>query len=46
MTDRDKHIEYWKTSAIDDLEAIDFLLNGKKICSGIVLCASVSGKND
>ena len=30
MQDKGKHIEYWKLSATDDLEAIDFLLNGKK----------------
>ena len=30
MQDKERHIEYWKLSAADDLEAIDFLLNGKK----------------
>ncbi len=30
MTNKQKHIEYWNRSAIDDLEAIQFLMMGKK----------------
>ncbi len=30
MTNKQKHIEYWNRSAIDDWEAIEFLMNGEK----------------
>ena len=30
MKDKFGYIDYWKTTAIDDLEAIDFLFKGKK----------------
>lgn len=30
MTDKLKHINYWKTTAIDDVETVDFLLAAKK----------------
>ncbi len=30
MSDKSKHIDYWKTTSMDDLGAIDLLLNGKK----------------
>lgn len=30
MTDKEKQIKYWKTTAIDDLESIDYLFEGKK----------------
>ena len=30
MTDKEKQIAYWVSTAIDDLESIDYLFNGKK----------------
>jgi HEPN domain-containing protein len=30
MTDKEKQMTYWVSTAIDDLESIDFLFNGKK----------------
>ena len=30
MTDKEKQIAYWVSAAIDDLESIDYLFNGKK----------------
>ena len=30
MNDKEEHIRYWEATAKDDLEAIDYLFNGKK----------------
>jgi HEPN domain-containing protein len=30
MTDKEKQIAYWVSTAVDDLESIDYLFNGKK----------------
>lgn len=30
MADKEIHIGYWKNSAIDDLESVDFLFSGEK----------------
>jgi HEPN domain-containing protein len=30
MNDKEKHINYWKTTAIDDIETVEFLLVCKK----------------
>ena len=30
MTDKEKQLKYWKDTAIDDLESIDYLFEGKK----------------
>ncbi len=30
MTDKEKQIAYWVSTAVDDMESIDYLFNGKK----------------